>query len=137
MLNILVLCTGNSCRSQMAEGWIRYFLKDKVVVYSAGTQPEPVNPYSILVMREVGIDISNHTSNHVDEYKDFHFDFVFTVCDNAKEICPVYSNANKLIHHSFPDPAKAIGTKEEIIETYSNVREKIKEYFLNFNYFIM
>ncbi len=137
MLNILVLCTGNSCRSQMAEGWIRYFLKDKVVVYSAGTHPEPVNPYSILVMREAGVDISNHTSNHVDEYKDFHFDFVFTVCDNAKEICPVYSNANKLIHHSFPDPAKAIGTKEEIIETYSNVREKIKEYFLNFNYFIM
>tara|TARA_B100001540_G_scaffold66090_1_gene59460 strand:+ start:10874 stop:11239 length:366 start_codon:yes stop_codon:yes gene_type:complete len=121
----------------MAEGWIRYFLKDKVVVYSAGTHPEPVNPYSILVMREAGVDISNHTSNHVDEYKDFHFDFVFTVCDNAKEICPVYSNANKLIHHSFPDPAKAIGTKEEIIETYSNVREKIKEYFLNFNYFIM
>ena len=134
MLKILVLCTGNSCRSQMAEGWIRYFLKGNVEVYSAGTHPEPVNPYSILVMREVGIDISNYISNHVDEYKDLDFDFVFTVCDNAKEICPVYPNANKQIHYSFLDPAKAIGTQEEIIETYSNVRDKIKEYFFNFNY---
>ncbi len=107
---ILVLCTGNSCRSQIAHGYLNFFGKDKVEVFSAGVETHGVNPNAIATMREEGIDISHHTSNHVDEYKDIDFDYVITVCDNAKERCPYFPARIKLVHHNFPDPAKAKGT---------------------------
>ena len=126
--NILVLCTGNSCRSQIAEGYLRHFLSDKPQVYSAGIETHGVNPRAIAIMKEDGIDISEHTSNHIDEYQNIVFDVVFTVCDHAKEQCPFFpSNALKL-HHNFPDPAKATGTEEEIMQEFRTVRQMIKEY---------
>lgn len=128
MKNILVLCTGNSCRSQIAEGYLRYFSAGKANIYSAGIETHGVNPRAIATMKEDGIDISAHTSNHVDEYTDVDFDYVITVCDNAKENCPYFpTNAIKL-HHNFPDPAKAQGTEEEIMAEFRRVREMIKEY---------
>lgn len=128
MKNILVLCTGNSCRSQIAHGYLQYFGGASVQVYSAGVETHGVNPKAIWVMAEDGIDISHHTSNNVDEYTDVDFDFVITVCDNAKERCPWFpSNAEKL-HYNFPDPAKATGTDEEILDEFRRVRNMIKEY---------
>ena len=94
MKKVLILCTGNSCRSQMAEGLLASF-SSNTKVYSAGTKPEKVNPFAIKAMAEIGIDISKNTSNHVDEYIAIDFDYVFTVCDNAKEICPIYPKASK------------------------------------------
>lgn len=125
---ILVLCTGNSCRSQMAEGYLRYFSGDKAIVYSAGVETHGVNPKAIATMKEDGIDISNHTSNNLEEYLDIDFDFVITVCDNAKENCPFFPTKALRLHHNFPDPAKAIGTEDEIKEQFKVVRELIKEY---------
>lgn len=129
---ILVLCTGNSCRSQMAEGYLRYFAKEKAEVYSAGVETHGVNPDAIAIMQEDGIDISNHTSNNVNEYSDIDFDFVITVCDNAKERCPYFPTRAKKFHYNFPDPAKATGTKEEITEVFRKVRDMIKAYCKQF-----
>lgn len=129
---ILVLCTGNSCRSQMAEGYLRYFAKDKADVYSAGVETHGVNPNAIDIMQEDGIDISNHTSNNVNEYIHIDFDFVITVCDNAKERCPYFPGKAKKFHHNFPDPAKVKGTKEEIEAAFRSVRNEIKEYCKQF-----
>ena len=132
MKKVLILCTGNSCRSQMADGWLNDLTSsDKVKVYSAGTHPEKVNTYAIKVMRKYGIDISENNSNNVLEYQDVNFDFVITVCDNAKELCPVFSSPN-VIHKSFPDPAKARGTDEELTKIYSQVCEDLKIYFEQF-----
>lgn len=128
MKNILVLCTGNSCRSQIAEGYLRYFAGDKAVVYSAGVETHGVNPRAIATMKEDDIDISNHTSNNVNEYADVEFDMVITVCDNAKERCPFFPTNAKRFHYNFPDPAKAVGTEEEITEAFRNVRNSIKLY---------
>jgi arsenate reductase (thioredoxin) len=128
MKNVLVLCTGNSCRSQIAEGYLRYFAGDKAVVFSAGVETHGVNPRAIATMKEDGIDISNQTSNNVDEYADIPFDFVITVCDNAKERCPFFPTTAKRFHYNFPDPAKAVGTEEEIAETFRQVRDSIKSY---------
>lgn len=128
---ILVLCTGNSCRSQIAEAYLSYFAGDKADVYSAGVETHGVNPKAISTMLEDGIDISNHTSNNLDEYYDIDFDFVITVCDNAKERCPYFPTKAKKFHHNFPDPAKATGTDEEIKEQFRNVREEIKMYCKN------
>ena len=130
-MKILILCTGNSCRSQMAEGLLNKYLKN-FEIYSAGTKPEKVNPLAIRVMREIGIDISKNKSNSAQEYDYINFDFVFTVCNNAKEICPVYPKAKKLIHQSFLDPANATGTEIEQLEVYRKVRDELKKYFLNF-----
>ena len=132
MKNILVLCTGNSCRSQMAEGYLRHFAKGKAEIYSAGIETHGVNPNAIQVMQEDGIDISKHTSNHVDEYINIPFDYIITVCDNAKENCPYFPSTAKKIHQNFPDPADATGTKEEILNVYRNVRNMLKEYFQEF-----
>ena len=129
---ILVLCTGNSCRSQIAEGYLRYFAGDKADIYSAGVETHGVNPKAIATMKEDGIDMSKHTSNNIHEYKNIEFDFVITVCDNAKERCPFFPTKAKKFHHNFPDPAKAIGTDEEINEQFRKVREKIKKYSKNF-----
>ena len=125
---ILVLCTGNSCRSQIAEGYLRYFAGKKADVYSAGVETHGVNPKAIATMKEDGINISNHTSNNIDEYRNIDFDFVITVCDNAKERCPYFPSNAKLFHYNFPDPAKATGNEREIRSQFSDVRALIKDY---------
>ena len=132
MKRILVLCTGNSCRSQIAEGYLRYFANDKIQVYSAGIETHGVNSKAVEVMKEDGIDISHHTSNNVNEYRNIDFDFVITVCDNAKERCPAFPFKAKKFHQNFPDPAKATGSKEEIMQQFRKVRDMIKEYSKNF-----
>lgn len=129
---ILVLCTGNSCRSQIAEGYLRYFAGKKADVYSAGMETHGVNPKAIATMKEDGINISNHTSNNIDEYRNIDFDFVITVCDNAKERCPFFPTKAKKFHYNFPDPAKATGTDEEIAEEFRKVRQQIKAYCKDF-----
>ena len=132
MKNILVLCTGNSCRSQMVEGYLRHFAGNKVEVYSAGIETHGVNPKAIKVMAEDGIDISGHTSNHVDECVRIDFDYVITVCDNAKENCPYFPSKAQKFHQNFPDPAKAIGTEEKVLDEFREVRNRIKEYAIGF-----
>lgn len=129
---ILVLCTGNSCRSQIAEGYLRYFAGKKADVYSAGVETHGVNPKAIATMKEDGINISNHTSNNIDEYRNIDFDFVITVCDNAKERCPFFPTKAKKFHYNFPDPAKATGTDEEIAGEFRKVRQQIKAYCKDF-----
>ncbi len=125
---ILVLCTGNSCRSQIAEGYLRHFADDRVEIYSAGVETHGVNPRAVQIMAEDGIDISRHTSNNVEEYRRMPFDYIITVCDNAKERCPFFPGNAKRFHHNFPDPAKAIGTEETIMAEFRYTRELIKEY---------
>ena len=132
MKNILVLCTGNSCRSQIAHGYLQQFAGDRAQVYSAGVETHGVNPKAISVMAEDGIDISSHTSNNVSEYQNIDFDFVITVCDNAKERCPFFPTKAVKFHENFPDPAKATGTADEIIASFRNVRQQIKEYSYKF-----
>lgn len=129
---ILVLCTGNSCRSQIAEGYLRHFAQDKAEIYSAGVETHGVNPRAIATMLEDGIDISGHTSNTVDEYKEINFDYVITVCDNAEERCPIFPSTAKKLHRNFTDPAKAVGTEEEIMMQFRKVREEIKVYCKDF-----
>ncbi len=126
--NVLVLCTGNSCRSQLAEGYIRHFHGHIANVYSAGVETHGVNPKAIETMAADGIDISDHTSNHVDEYLHIPFELIITVCDHASERCPIFPSSAQRIHHNFPDPAKAIGTNEEILEAFKKVREEIKAF---------
>ncbi len=133
MINILVLCTGNSCRSQIAHGYLSHFTDHKKVkVYSAGVETHGVNPKAIAIMKEDGIDISHHTSNNIDEYYDIPFDYVITVCDNAKENCPFFPTKAVRLHYNFPDPAKAIGTEEEVLNVFRNVRQMIKKYCSDF-----
>ena len=128
MKNILVLCTGNSCRSQIAEGYLRYFAKEKARVYSAGIETHGLNPQAVETMMEDGIDISNHTSNHIDEYANIDFDLIITVCDNAKENCPYFPSRAIKIHQNFPDPSKFIGTIEDKKSEFRRVREMIKSF---------
>jgi len=133
MKNILVLCTGNSCRSQIAHGFLNHFVNpEKVTIYSAGVETHGVNPKAIAIMKEEGIDISAHTSNNIDEYTSIPFDFVMTVCDNAKERCPFFPSQAITLHYNFPDPAKAVGTDAEILEQFRIVRDSIKSYCQNF-----
>lgn len=129
---ILVLCTGNSCRSQIAEAYLRHFAGDKAEVYSAGVETHGVNPGAIATMKEDGIDISAHTSNNVDEYRNIDFDLIITVCDNAKERCPYFPSRAKRFHHNFPDPAKFKGSPEETVAEFRRVRSMIKEYCRKF-----
>lgn len=130
--NILVLCTGNSCRSQIAEGYLQKFAGDKAKVYSAGIETHGVNPFAVKIMAEDGVDISGHTSNHVDEYINVPFDYVITVCDNANEACPFFPGNVKRFHHNFPDPAKATGTPEQKLDEFRRVRDMIKAYASEF-----
>ena len=132
MKNILVLCTGNSCRSQIAEGYLRHFAGDKASVNSAGVEAHGVNPRAIQVMKEDGIDISSHTSDLLDRYLQIDFDLVITVCDNAKERCPYFPTRAERFHHNFPDPAKAIGSEAEIMDEFRKVRDEIKDYCKSF-----
>lgn len=131
-IKILVLCTGNSCRSQMAEGYLRKFGQDKFEVYSAGIETHDLNPLAVKVMAEEGLDISMHTSNHVDEYKNIDFDYIITVCDHAKENCPYIPGKASRVHHNFPDPAKFSGSEEEILDEFRKVRNMIKQYVTEF-----
>lgn len=128
MKKILVLCTGNSCRSQIAEGYLRHFAGNRAEVYSAGVETHGVNPRAIATMKEDGIDILGHTSNHVDEYRDIDFDYVITVCDNARERCPYFPTRALKFHYNFPDPARATGSEDEIMAEFRRVRDLIKTY---------
>jgi arsenate reductase len=132
MKKILVLCTGNSCRSQIAHGYLQYLTKGKAEVFSAGIEAHGVNPKAIAIMKEDGIDISHHTSNKIDEYEDSEFDFVITVCDNAKERCPYFPATVKTIHHNFPDPAKATGSDTELMQKFRDVRNLIRDFSARF-----
>ncbi|MBX3255690.1 MAG: arsenate reductase ArsC [Chitinophagaceae bacterium] len=129
---ILVLCTGNSCRSQIAQGYLQYFAGDKAKVYSAGVETHGVNPKAIATIQEDDIDISNHTSDNINKYRNIAFDFVITVCDNAKERCPFFPTTAKKFHQNFPDPAKATGSGEEVMQQFRQVRQKIKDYCRRF-----
>lgn len=130
---VLILCTGNSARSQMAEGLLRHDAGDTFDVESAGTKPGAVRPEAIAVMREVGIDISGHRSKPVDEFEGQHFDYMITVCDNAKESCPVFIGAVSRLHHSFDDPPpQSVGTEEERIAIFRRVRDELRNYLREF-----
>ena len=130
-LKVLFLCTGNSCRSQMAEGWARHFLSDRIEPYSAGIEIHGLNPSAVAVMAEAGVDISRHRSKHVSELKDLKFDLVITVCDQARESCPLFPGNAKIIHRSFDDPprlAQGARTEEEALAHYRRVRDEIMEF---------
>jgi len=126
---VLILCTGNSCRSQMAEGILRHYGKGRFDVYSAGTKPSQVNPIAIQVMKEIGIDISKHRSKHVDGLKGISFDVVITVCDNAKESCPIFPGNTKKLHWGFPDPPHSQAVTDEVVNEFRKVRDMIHEKF--------
>ncbi len=133
MTNILILCTGNSCRSQIAHGYFEHFTDGrKVKVYSAGVETHGVNPKAISIMKADGINISHYTSNLVDEYFEIPFHYVITVCDNAKERCPFFPTKALKVHYNFPDPAKATGSEAEIMESFRSVRELIKNFTKQF-----
>lgn len=128
MKNILVLCTGNSCRSQMAHAYLEKKFKSVANIYSAGIETHGVNPLAIAILKEDGIDISHHTSNNVEEYIDIPFDLILTVCDHANENCPYIPGHAKRIHHNFTDPSKLKGSEKEIHDAFEKTREEIKEY---------
>jgi len=130
--NVLVLCTGNSCRSQLLHGYLEQLLGERASVYSAGVEVHGLNPRAVRVMAEDGVDISHHTSNHVDEYAAVPFDYVITVCDHANEVCPVFPSTAKKLHHNFPDPARATGSEEEIMGQFRSVRDQVKAYAHDF-----
>jgi arsenate reductase (thioredoxin) len=132
MKKVLVLCTGNSCRSQIAHGYLADFAKNIAEIYSAGIETHGVNPRAIATMAEDDIDISKNTSNNVLEYDQIVFDFVITVCDNAKEKCPYFPAKVKITHHNFPDPAKFTGTENEISTEFRRVRQMIKTFCAKF-----
>ncbi|MCX7768326.1 MAG: arsenate reductase ArsC [Flavobacteriales bacterium] len=129
---VLVLCMGNSCRSQMAEGYLRHLGGDVLEVYSAGLEAHGLNPLAVQVMAEDGVDISSHTSDTLHKYEGQEFDYVITVCDHAREQCPWFPNRAKSIHRSFPDPAKAKGSEEEVLKQFREVRDSIKSFCKEF-----
>lgn len=124
---VLFLCTGNSCRSQMAEGWLRHLAGDRFEVVSAGTHPVGLNPYAVTVMGEAGVDISEHVSERVDSYLDQPFHYVITVCDRAQETCPIFPGAAKTLHWNFDDPAQATGTYEHRLIVFRKCRDGIAD----------
>jgi arsenate reductase len=125
---VLILCTGNSARSQMAEGLLRHDAGDRFEVESAGTRPGHVKAEAVAVMKELGIDISGHRSKHVREFENRCFDYVLTVCDNAKESCPMFPGHSNRIHKSFEDPAALQSTEEERLALFRRVRDEIRDY---------
>mgnify|MGYP000018977576 CR=1 FL=1 len=128
---VLFLCTGNACRSQMAEGWARALQGDVIEPYSAGIETHGLNPYAVKVMAEAGVDISGHRSKHVEELKGIDFDFVITVCDHAHESCPVFPGRTRVLHVGFDDPprlAKTAKTEEEALAPYRRVRDEIRAF---------
>ncbi len=127
-IKVLFLCTGNSCRSQIAEGWARHLKSDVIEAYSAGIRPIGVSSRAIRVMAEAGVDISMHQSQHIDEFLGIDFDYVVTLCDNAAESCPVFSGKAKVIHKPFDDPYFASGSEEQILATFRKVRDNIRTF---------
>jgi len=130
-LKVLFLCTGNSCRSQMAEGWARHLKSDGVEPYAAGIETHGLNPNAVKVMAEAGVDISGHRSKHLDEVRDIPFDYVVTVCDNAHASCPLFPGRTKVIHVGFDDPprlAKGAKSEEEALSHYRRVRDEIRRF---------
>jgi arsenate reductase (thioredoxin) len=128
MIKILFLCTGNACRSQMAEGWAKKLKSDSIEAYSAGVRPIGVSKRAIKVMAEAGVDISTHTSKHFNDLADIDFDYVVTLCDSAAQVCPVYPGKTKVIHRSFEDPYFAKGSNEEILSAFRKVRDQIRAF---------
>ena len=126
MVRVLILCTHNSSRSQMAEGLLREMAGDRMEVFSAGTEPSRVNPLAVKAMEERGINISGHRSKHLNEYLDQPFDYVITVCDDAAETCPLFPGKAERIHWSFPDPSAATGSEEERLAVFRRVRDDIE-----------
>jgi len=129
---ILILCTVNSARSQMAEGLLRHDAGDRFEIFSAGTKPSQVRPEAIAAMRELGIDISGHRSKSVDEFTGQHFDYVLTVCDNAKETCPIFPGETVTMHENFEDPAALEGSEQERLAAFRHIRDEIREYLRGF-----
>ena len=133
MKNILVLCTGNSCRSQMAHGYLNFYCKEKANIYSAGIEVHGLNSMAVEVMMDDGIDISMYTSNNLEEYKSINFDIIITVCDHAKENCPFIPSINSVrIHQNFTDPSKYNTSPEEKRKKFVLVRDEIKKFCINF-----
>lgn len=133
MKNILVLCTGNSCRSQMAHGFLAHYAGKKANIYSAGIETHGLNPNAVAALNEVGLDISHHSSNLVDDYWDINFDFIITVCDHAAENCPVFPSATaKRLHQNFSDPSKIKGSVAEIQAAFRKTRDDIQRYCMHF-----
>jgi len=130
---VLILCTGNSARSQMAEGLLRHDAGDRFEVESAGTKASFVRPEAIAVMRELGIDIAGHRSKNVDEFQGRHFDYVITVCDNARESCPVFFGGAERLHHDFQDPAALTGPESERLAVFRSVRDQLRIYLQGFS----
>jgi len=128
---VLILCTGNSARSQMAEGLLKHITKSIYEINSAGTKPSTVRSEAIKVLAEINIDISNNRSKSVDEFAGEEIDYILTVCDNAKENCPYFPAKTKIIHHSFEDPAEVLGDEETRLSAFRKVRDEIREYFEN------
>jgi len=129
---VLILCTGNSARSQMAEGLLRHDAGDRFEAFSAGTNPSSIRPEAIAAMLELGIDISGHRSKSVDEFAGQRFDYVLTVCDNAKESCPVFLGNTAAIHHGFADPAAVQGSDEEKLAAFRRARDQLRTYLAEF-----
>ncbi len=132
-LKVLFLCTGNSCRSQMAEGWARALLGDRIEPHSAGIEIHGLNAHAVRVMAEAGVDISGHRSKHVDEFSALRFDAVITVCDHAHESCPLFPGKTLVLHHGFDDPprlAREAATEEEALAHYRRVRDEIRAFVL-------
>lgn len=130
-LKVLFLCTGNSCRSQMAEGWARHLRSDVIEPYSAGVEPHGLDPRAVKVMAEAGVDISGHRSKHIDELKAVEFDVVVTVCDSAREACPYFPDPARKIHKDFDDPprlAAGARTEDEALPHYRRVRDEIRRF---------
>jgi len=125
---VLFLCTGNSCRSQMAEGWARHFHAEGLDAYSAGVETHGLNPRAVQVMAEAGVDISGQRSQHVDEFVDVPFDLVVTVCDHAAEVCPVFPHPVRKVHRSFADPAKAEGDEAAVLAEFRRVRDEVRDW---------
>jgi len=132
MKRVLVLCTGNSCRSQMAEGYLKFYAGGKLDVYSAGLKAQHLNPYTLRVMEEDNIDMSEHVAKSIDDFSNQHFDYLITVCDEATEAKLKNVHFGKKIHFSIPDPAEATGTDQEVEAVFLKVRETVKRYMLKF-----
>lgn len=127
-IKVLFLCTGNACRSQMAEGWARHLKFDVIEACSGGVWPVGVSSRAIQVMAEAGVDISSHTSDHVDDFLTIDFDYVITLCDNARESCPIFSGKAKMIHKPFEDPTFVVGNADEIMRAFRLTRDLIREF---------
>jgi len=128
---ILFLCTGNSCRSQMAEGWANHLRSKDLMAFSAGVNPGKLNERAVTAMLEVGVDISAHIPQHIDDFCGLDFDLIVTVCDNAKEQCPIFPGKTRVLHHKFDDPSEIIASEDKTIAEFRRVRDEIKDFIIN------